>query len=80
MGLSIIEAQRDIILSTIRQITKGDWKVLVLDPDSRRLIDNVIHQDEILNENVTSTPPLALPAALQPLQGQCASDLLTHRH
>ena len=57
MGLSIIEAQRDIILSTIRQITKGDWKVLVLDPDSRRLIDNVIHQDEILNENVTSTPP-----------------------
>lgn len=57
MGLSIIEAQRDIILSTIRQITKGDWKVLVLDPDSRRLIDNVIHQDEILNENVTSTSP-----------------------
>ncbi|KAI7345867.1 Sec1-like protein [Hortaea werneckii] len=54
MGLSIIEAQRDIILSTIRQITKGDWKVLVLDPDSRRLIDNVIHQDEILNENVTN--------------------------
>ena len=59
MGLSIIEAQRDIILSTIRQITKGDWKVLVLDPDSRRLIDNVIHQDEILNENVTSTAPFS---------------------
>lgn len=55
MSVSVIEAQRGILLSTIRQITKGDWKVLVLDSDSRRLIDNVIHQDEILNENITST-------------------------
>ncbi|KAK5121712.1 hypothetical protein LTR85_004587 [Meristemomyces frigidus] len=54
MGVSIIEAQRDILLGTIRQITRGDWKVLVLDPDSQRLIDNVLEQDTILNENITN--------------------------
>jgi len=31
------------------------WKVLVVDPDSRRLIDNVLEEDAILNENITST-------------------------
>lgn len=30
------------------------WKVLVVDPDSRRLIDNVIDQDVILNEKIMS--------------------------
>lgn len=30
------------------------WKVLVLDPDSKRLIENVLDQDTILNENITS--------------------------
>ncbi|EME40580.1 hypothetical protein DOTSEDRAFT_74207 [Dothistroma septosporum NZE10] len=52
--VSLIEAQREIILHTIRQITRGDWKVLVLDHDSKRLIDNVIDQDLILNENITN--------------------------
>jgi hypothetical protein len=33
------------------------WKVLVVDPDSKRVIDNVVDQDEILNLNITSTPP-----------------------
>ncbi|KAK5136573.1 hypothetical protein LTR08_002587 [Meristemomyces frigidus] len=54
MGVSIIDAQREIILGTIRQITRGDWKVLVLDPDSRRLVDNVLEDDAILNENITN--------------------------
>lgn len=31
------------------------WKVFVLDEGSKRLIDNVVTMDEILNENVTST-------------------------
>lgn len=31
------------------------WKVLVVDPDSRRLIDNVLEEDAILNENITRT-------------------------
>ncbi|KAM0716903.1 hypothetical protein Q7P37_006755 [Cladosporium fusiforme] len=52
--VSLIEAQRDILLGTIRQVTQGDWKVLVLDSASRRLIDNVIEEDAILNENVTN--------------------------
>ncbi|KAK1068123.1 syntaxin binding protein 1 [Friedmanniomyces endolithicus] len=53
--VSIIDAQREVILSTLRHITRDDWKVLVVDPDSKRLIDNVVEQDEILNLNITST-------------------------
>lgn len=30
------------------------WKVLVLDENSHKLVDNVVKQDDILNENVTS--------------------------
>ena len=30
------------------------WKVLVLDAASRKVIDNVVREDDILNENVTS--------------------------
>nr|OQO22060.1 hypothetical protein B0A51_09808 [Rachicladosporium sp. CCFEE 5018] len=51
--VSIIDAQREIILNTIRQTTRGDWKVLVVDIESRRLIDNVLEEDAILNENIT---------------------------
>ncbi|KAH9810476.1 protein transport protein sec1-like [Teratosphaeria destructans] len=51
---SIIDAQRNILLKTIRHITRGDWKVLVLDADSKRLVDNVLDQDTILNENITN--------------------------
>ncbi|KAK0354279.1 syntaxin binding protein 1 [Friedmanniomyces endolithicus] len=52
--VSIIDAQREVILSTLRHITRDDWKVLVVDPDSKRLIDNVVEQDEILNLNITN--------------------------
>lgn len=31
------------------------WKVLVLDESSRRLLENIIKEDDILNENITST-------------------------
>jgi syntaxin-binding protein 1 len=30
--------------------------VLVVDEESRKLIDNVVKEDDILNENITSTP------------------------
>jgi hypothetical protein len=30
------------------------WKVLVVDEESRRLIDNVLPEDDILHGNVTS--------------------------
>jgi len=53
MGFSIIEAQREIVLHTIRLTTRGDWKVLVVDESSRKLLDNVIREDDILNEHIT---------------------------
>ncbi|KAF2861054.1 Sec1-like protein [Piedraia hortae CBS 480.64] len=53
--VSLIEAQRDILLGVLKNLTRGDeWKVLVLDTDSKRLIDNVLDQDAILNENITN--------------------------
>ncbi|KAF2473920.1 Sec1-like protein [Lindgomyces ingoldianus] len=54
MGVSIIDVQRDIILNTIKSTTRGDWKVLVVDEKSRKLIDNVVKEDDILNENITN--------------------------
>jgi hypothetical protein len=32
------------------------WKVLVLDDTSKKLLDNVLHPDDILNESITSMP------------------------
>ncbi|KAF4551502.1 Sec1-like protein 3 [Elsinoe fawcettii] len=54
MGLSILDAQRDIIIQTIRSTTRGEWKVLIVDEDSKRILDNVLKQDDILNENITN--------------------------
>ncbi|OCL07025.1 Sec1-like protein [Glonium stellatum] len=54
MGVSIIDTQRDIILDTIRNTARGEWKVLVVDETSRKLIDNVVKEDDILNEQVTN--------------------------
>lgn len=43
-------------LSTIVQLvlTQPQWKVLVVDEDSKKLIDNVTKDEDILNLNVTS--------------------------
>jgi hypothetical protein len=30
------------------------WKVLVLDEGSKKIIDNVVKEDDILNENIAS--------------------------
>lgn len=51
----MIDVQRSIILQTIRA-TAGpeEWKVLILDEDSRRIVENVTTEDDILNENVTN--------------------------
>lgn len=54
MGVSIIDTQRDIILDTIRNTARGEWKVLVVDETSRKLIDNVVKEDDILNEQITN--------------------------
>jgi hypothetical protein len=34
----------------------SQWKVLIVDRDSQRLLDNVIDADALLNENITSMP------------------------
>ncbi|KAI1490568.1 Sec1 family protein [Biscogniauxia mediterranea] len=54
MGVSVIQEQRDIIINTIKHITAGDWKVLVLDENSKKLIDNVAKEDDILNYNIAN--------------------------
>ncbi|KAK8231473.1 Sec1-like protein, partial [Phyllosticta capitalensis] len=54
MGSSMIDIQRDLILDTIRNTARREWKVLVVDEASRKLIDNVVNEDDILNENITN--------------------------
>ncbi|PGH26833.1 hypothetical protein AJ80_01413 [Polytolypa hystricis UAMH7299] len=54
MGTSLIEVQRSIILDTVRSTGGRDWKVLVVDEGSRKLIDNAVKEDDILNEKVTN--------------------------
>ncbi|KAH8714078.1 syntaxin-binding protein-like protein 2 [Phaeosphaeriaceae sp. PMI808] len=54
MGASLIDIQRELILSTIRSTTRGDWKILIVDEDSKKLIDNVVKEDDILNLNITN--------------------------
>ncbi|KAG7147848.1 hypothetical protein HYQ46_003297 [Verticillium longisporum] len=56
-GPSIIQEQRDLLLSTIKNITRGDWKVLVVDESANKLIENVATEDDVLNLNVASMRP-----------------------
>jgi hypothetical protein len=35
-------------------VSASQWKVLVVDETSRKLLDNVVKEDDILNHNVTS--------------------------
>ncbi|KAJ2903570.1 uncharacterized protein MKZ38_009623 [Zalerion maritima] len=51
---SILDIQRDIILDKIKSITSGDWKVLVLDEHTKKLIYNVVKEDDILNKNIVN--------------------------
>ncbi|KAI9729291.1 MAG: vacuolar sorting protein VPS33/slp1 [Cirrosporium novae-zelandiae] len=54
MGSSSIQIQRDIILEAVRGTARGEWKVLVLDERTKKIVDNVVKEDDILNENVTN--------------------------
>ncbi|PLB49005.1 vesicle trafficking protein [Aspergillus steynii IBT 23096] len=54
MSSSILNIQHDIILNTIRYTAGDEWKVLVVDETSRKLIDNAVSEDDILNLNVTN--------------------------
>jgi syntaxin-binding protein 1 len=54
MSTSILEIQRNIILNTIRTTSGRDWKILVLDETSKKLIYNATKEDDILNCNIIS--------------------------
>lgn len=41
------------------------WKVLVVDTDSKRILDNVVKEDDILNENIASTCSVLLIACMR---------------
>jgi syntaxin-binding protein 1 len=34
--------------------TPAQWKILIVDEDSQKLINNVVKEDDILNLNITS--------------------------
>ncbi|KAL8913814.1 MAG: hypothetical protein Q9171_001417 [Xanthocarpia ochracea] len=53
-GTSAIGIQQSIILETIRGTDLGEWKVLILDGGSRKLIDGVVGEDDILELNITN--------------------------
>ncbi|KAF5970933.1 syntaxin-like protein-binding protein sec1-like protein [Fusarium bulbicola] len=57
MGLSVIQEQHDAILGQIKKITRGDWKCLIVDENSKKIIDNVVKEDDILNNNIATFPP-----------------------
>ncbi|OCT45227.1 Protein transport protein sec1 [Cladophialophora carrionii] len=52
MASSILDIQRNIILDTIRATSGRDWKILILDEQSKRLIYNATKEDDILNCNI----------------------------
>lgn len=54
MTTSILDIQRSVILDTIRATSGRDWKVLILDAQSKRLVYNVTREDDILNANITN--------------------------
>ena len=54
MATSAITVQQDIILDVVRATAEGEWKILVLDAGSRRLVDGAVKEDDILKENVTN--------------------------
>ncbi|KAF1985055.1 Sec1-like protein [Aulographum hederae CBS 113979] len=66
MGVSMIETQRGVILDTIRRTAPGEWKVLVVDEDSRKVIDNVMKEDDILNENITNIEQIEQKRPMNP--------------
>ncbi|KAK3323426.1 Sec1 family protein [Cercophora scortea] len=53
-GVSAIKEQHKAIVDTIKGITAGDWKVLVVDETTKKIIDNAVSEDEILNRNIAN--------------------------
>lgn len=57
MGVSMLDVQRDAILNAIRDAGRGEWKVLVTDEASWKLLQGVVKEDDVLNQKIMSTLP-----------------------
>ncbi|SPN98614.1 related to syntaxin-binding protein sec1-like protein [Cephalotrichum gorgonifer] len=66
MAVSAVQEQRDIIVEAIRNITRGNWKVLVVDTISKKLLDNAVAEDDILNQNIANIEVLEDRRQLSP--------------
>jgi len=62
----MIDLQRGILLDTIRATSGNDWKVLVVDEKSRRLIDGIAKEDDILNCNIINVEQIEQRRQAQP--------------
>ncbi|CAN8103029.1 unnamed protein product [Discula destructiva] len=54
MGVSFYQLQHEIVISKIKDITGGEWMILVTDDSSKKIIDNCIKEDDILNNNIAN--------------------------
>ncbi|KAI4290352.1 MAG: hypothetical protein L6R35_000364 [Caloplaca aegaea] len=52
-GASAISIQQKVILDTIYKVDHGEWKVLILDDGSQKLVNGVVREDDILELNIT---------------------------
>jgi syntaxin-binding protein 1 len=64
-GPSIIKEHGKAIINAIRRTTQNDWKVLVIDEGTKRIIDSSVNEDDILNHNIASMPPYPYPTNRQ---------------
>ncbi|KAH6635298.1 Sec1-like protein [Chaetomium sp. MPI-SDFR-AT-0129] len=53
-GPSIIKEHGKAIIDAIKQTAQNDWKVLVIDEGTKRIIDSSINEDDILNHNIAN--------------------------
>lgn len=53
-GVSIIKEHQKSIIDIIRNTTRGDWKVLVLDETTQAILDTTVNEDDILNHNIAN--------------------------
>ena len=54
MGVSMIDVQRTTILDAIRNAARGEWKILIVDQGSWKLMLNVLREDDILSEKIAN--------------------------
>lgn len=51
----MLDVQHDAIITAIRDAGQGQWKILVVDEASWKLVCGVVKEDDILNQKIMST-------------------------